>query len=77
VEFPPDPDGQLLRFGPGQQVAEVERVEILLLADPAAFLDQFAVHQRDLSRRPAKAEAADARRNAHQFAKIGMSGSRH
>jgi hypothetical protein len=58
-------------------MAEVERVEILFLADPTAFLDQFAVHQGDLPRRTAKAEAADAGGHAHQFGKIRMSGSRH
>jgi hypothetical protein len=57
--------------GPGKKVAEIECVEILLLADPAAFIDNFAMHQRDLSRRPAKAETTNARRNTDQFKKIG------
>jgi hypothetical protein len=52
-------------------VAEIQSVEILLLADPAAFLHQFTVHQRDLPCRPAKAEAADAGGYAHQFGKSG------
>lgn len=34
VQLPADPDRQLLRFGPRKQMAEVEGVEILLLAGP-------------------------------------------
>jgi hypothetical protein len=73
VQAPADPDRQLLRLGPGQQIAEIERVEKLVFADPPARFDQFTVHQRDLPRRPAKAEAADPRRHAHQ---IGNGGGR-
>src|SRR5687767_13900828 len=41
---PADVDGELLRRGAGQQHALLERVEEALLAQPAAALDQLAVH---------------------------------
>ena len=54
VHQPADVDGELLRLGAGQQHAVVERVQEPLLADPAAPLDQLAVHDRDLACRPAE-----------------------
>ncbi len=60
MQPPPDPCGELLRFGAGEQVAEIERVEEILLGHPFALFHQFPVHQRDLPRRSAKAEQADA-----------------
>ena len=71
VQPPANPCGQLLRFGSGQQMAEIERMEILLLVHPLMFFDNLAVHQRDLPCRAAKAQTADAREHAHQFAKFG------
>jgi hypothetical protein len=41
-------------------MAEFERVEKILLCHPFALIYQLAVHQRNLSLRPAKAEQADA-----------------
>lgn len=58
MQPPPDPRRELLRFGAGQQVTEIERVEEIVLADPFAFLHPLAVHQRNLPGRPAKAEEA-------------------
>ena len=43
--------------GPGQQHAEIEGGEIFLLGEPAALLDDLAVHQRDLPRRPAEGQS--------------------
>ena len=69
--------GELHGFRSRQQHAEIEGREKLLLAEPFALIDDFAVHEGDLARRPAKGEAADAgpdfggfgerRRRAHGF----------
>ena len=59
VHEPADVDGELLRLGAGQQHAVVERVQEALLADPAAPLDQLAVHDGDLSRRAAEGDEAE------------------
>jgi hypothetical protein len=67
MQPPPDPRGELLRLRPRQQVAEIERVEEIVFGDPCAFFDQLAMHQRDLARRPAKAEQADAGKNPQQI----------
>ena len=56
VQQPADVGGELLRLRPGQQHAVVERVQEPLLADPALFLHQLAVHDGDLPRRPAKTD---------------------
>ena len=60
----PIPRRQLLRFRAGQEVAEIERVEEVFLAHPSPILDQLAVHQRDLPRRSAEAQQADAQERA-------------
>ncbi len=52
---PTDVDGKLMRLGPRQQHAIVERMQEPPLADPAFFFHQDSVHDRDLSRRTAKA----------------------
>jgi hypothetical protein len=59
----------LLRLGPGQQRAVVERVKVTLLVDPALLLDKDAVHQRDLARRAAKAEETHGGARARQLGK--------
>ncbi len=51
VQPPADVGGDLLGLGTGQEHAEVERPQILLLGDPALLLDQLPVHDRDLPRR--------------------------
>ena len=48
-------------------MAEIEGMEIVLLTNPAAFLNQFAVHQRNLPSRPAKTDQADATEGAGCF----------
>jgi hypothetical protein len=53
---PADVGGKLLRLGAGEQHAVVERVQEPLLADPAPPVDQLAVHDGDLSGRPAKTD---------------------
>ena len=59
VHQPADIDRELLRLRPRQQHAVVERVQEPALVDPALLLDQGAVHQGDLSGRPAEAQQAD------------------
>src|SRR5262249_34156808 len=59
VEEPADVDRELLRLRTRQQHAEGERVEEPLLGDPAAAIHQIALHDRDLSRRPAEAHEAE------------------
>ena len=44
VQQPADVDRELLRLGPGQQHAVVERVQEALLRDPAPPLDELAMH---------------------------------
>src|SRR5262249_27547679 len=59
--------GELLRLGAREQHAETERVEIAALLDPFLLVDEDAVHQRDLARRPAEAEAADLEPDTEGF----------
>ena len=54
--------------GPGQQHAEIERMQIALLVDPFPLVDQHAVHQRDLAGRAAEGEHADLRPNVERLA---------
>ena len=61
VEPPADIGRKLHGFGTRQQHAEIERVQELLLADPFALVHQDAMHQRDLSGRPAEGQHADLR----------------
>ena len=55
---PADIDRKLRGFRPRQQHAVVQRMQKSLLGNPASSFDQFGVHQRDLSGRSAKADAA-------------------
>jgi hypothetical protein len=68
VHQPADIDGELLRFGTGQQVAVVEGLQEALFADPPFFLDDDAMHHRDLAGRPAEGEGRDAGPDFHRFA---------
>ena len=74
AEQPADIGGELLRLGAGQQHAVVERVQEPRLADPALFVHQDAVHQRDLRRRTAEAEQPDAGEGADDLAEAGQGG---
>jgi hypothetical protein len=60
MQQPADVGGELLRFGPGQHHAVVERVEEPAFRDPAALVDQLAMHDGDLPGRAAEADAAEA-----------------
>ena len=71
VEQPADVGRELLRLGAGKQRAEVERVEETLLVDPAFFVDQHAVHQRDLRRRAAERQQGDPRPGAGGVGEAG------
>jgi hypothetical protein len=57
---PTDVRRELLRFGTRQQHAIVQRMQKSLFADPAVPLDEFAMHQCDLSGGSAEAQQADA-----------------
>src|SRR3546814_3977176 len=69
VEQPADIGGELLRLGAGKQHAIVERVEESFLTNPAFFVDQDAVHHRDLPGGAAEAQRCDPRPNAGCFTK--------
>jgi hypothetical protein len=56
---PTDVRRELHGLGPGQQHAIVERVQEPAFRDPASLLHELAVHDGDLSRRPAEADAAE------------------
>ena len=57
---PADIDRKLMRLGPRQQHAVVERVQESRLADPALLLDEDAMHHRDLPGGPAEAQRGDS-----------------
>ena len=50
---------ELLSFRTRQQRAIAQRVQVAILVDPLLLVDEDPMHQRDLARRPAKAEATD------------------
>ncbi len=58
VHQPADVGRELLGLRTRQHHAVVQRVQVAALGDPAPPLDQVLVHQRDLSGRPAEADAA-------------------
>ncbi len=62
MEQPADIGCKLLRLGPGQQHAVIERMEITRLIDPLFLIDENAMHHRNLRRRPAEGEDADFQR---------------
>ena len=59
VHQPADIGGKLLRLGPWQEHAVVQRMEEPLLVDPAFLLDEHAVHQRDLAGGAAEIDEPD------------------
>ena len=63
VQQPADIGRKLLRLRPRQQHAVVQGVQEPLLADPLLFVDEDAVHDGDLPRRPAKTLRRDAKPN--------------
>ena len=68
VHQPADIGRELLRLGPRQQHAVVERVQEPALRNPALLLDQDAVHDRDLAGRTAEAQARDAQPDPERLA---------
>ena len=64
---PADVGGELGRFRSGQHHAVVERMQKALLADPAAALDQLAVHDGDLPGRPTEADEAELQPETEGF----------
>ncbi len=72
VEQPADVNRELLRLGPRQEHAKIQRVQKARLANPAAFLDQFGLHDRDLSRRPAEADESELEPKAERLRECGV-----
>ena len=68
VHQPADIGRELLRLGPGQQHAIVERVQETALRNPALLLDQDAVHHRDLAGGTAEAQHRDAKPDPERLA---------
>jgi hypothetical protein len=56
---PADIGGQLLRLRPGQQGAEVERIEKRALVEPTPLIHDEAMEEGDLPCRPAEGEEGD------------------
>ena len=53
---------------PGERLTDRDRLSHLRLADPAAVVDQLALHLADEGDRSAKAEQAEAEEVEHEFA---------
>ncbi len=68
VEQPADVDRELLRLGTGQQHAVVQRVQEPALTDPAAPVDQLALHHGDLAGRAAEGLPGDREPRAQRRA---------
>ena len=68
VHQPADIDGELLRLGPRQKMAVVQRMQKARFGNPAPFFDDDAMHDRDLSGRAAEAEQGDAQPDLERFA---------
>jgi hypothetical protein len=56
MELPPDIDGKLLCFRPGKNHAMAQCMEEHSVADPPPLLDQFVVHDGDVSGCAAEAD---------------------
>ena len=67
VQQPADIGRKLLRLRPRQQHAVVQRMQEPALGDPVLFLDQDAVHHRDLPGRAAEAEHGDPQPDPEGF----------
>ena len=67
VEQPAGVDGQLLRFGTGQQHAVVEGVQEPAVPDPAFLIDQGPLHHRDLTGRTAEGLQTDQKPRPHRL----------
>ena len=77
VQQPADVGRQLLGLWPRQHHAVVERVQEPLLADPAAALDQFGMHQRDLARRATETDEAELEPEAERLGERHLRGCLH
>ena len=58
VHEPADISGKLLRFRARQYHAEIQRMEEAPFRNPVFFLDQVAMHDRNLSGGPAETDKA-------------------
>ena len=68
VQAPAEPDRELQRLGARQQDAEIERIQVGALVDPAPLLDEFAMHDRDLRDRPAERDEPEPEPVAERLA---------
>jgi hypothetical protein len=73
VQKPADVRGELRGFGSREQHAIVQGVKKSSFADPAFFLDQFGVHDGDLTGRPAEADEAEFQPEAKGLGETGVS----
>ena len=69
VQKPADVNGELLRFGAGQEHAEIQRMKKMRFADPLFLLHQLGVHHRDLAARSAERDKAEFQPEPERFAK--------
>ena len=68
---------KLLRLGPRQQHAEIQRVQELRLGKPLLLFHENAMHEGDLPRRTAKAQEADLHPDAESLAERNGTGDGH
>ncbi len=72
MQEPPNVDRELLRLRAGQQHAKIQRMKKTRLTDPAAFLDQLALHDGDLAGRTAEADKSQLQPEPKRFRKTRM-----
>ena len=58
--------GELGGEGPGGELREGQALEVVLLGEPRAALDEIALHVADERHRPAEAEAAKVEKVANE-----------
>jgi len=58
VQLPTNADGELLRFRSRQQHAVTQRVKEMIGIDPAPLLNQFGMHDREMSGSASEADPA-------------------
>jgi len=71
VHEPADIGGELHGLWPGEQHAEIKRMQEAILGDPAALVHEHAVHQSDLPGGPAEGQDADLRPDGERFTESG------
>ena len=72
VKPPADIGGELHRLGAGKEHAKIQSMQKALLSDPPSLLDEQAMHERDLTGRPAEGQDADPAPEGERFAKAWL-----